>query len=176
MREETRVSPLWLIPMCAALSLLLLWAAESVGWFALLFFLPLALCAAPLAAERQWVGLVFAVLLTAAVVLFLPVRHYVWLAYVCVLAPYVPVRTALQRMRNQKAAVLLSVGIVAAWTAGVLALLFFLGLFPPAWLNALRAVLIGFAFLVFIFLLDAVAQLFLKFYRNRLRRFLLPRA
>lgn len=162
--------------MCAALSLLLLWAAESVGWFALLFFLPLLLCTVPLAAERQWFGLALVVLSTAAVVLFLPVRHYAWLAYVCVLAPYVPVRFALQRMRNQKAAVLLSVGIVAAWTAGVLTLLYFLGLFPPVWLNALRAVLIGFAFLVFVFLSDAIAQLYLKFYRNRLRRFLLPRA
>jgi hypothetical protein len=46
-----------------------------------------------------------------------------------------------------------------------------LTLFSP-----LITALIGLGLLLFVFLLDAFYQLFLKWYRARLRRFLLPRA
>ena len=97
MTQNRQTSPIRLVPMCLLLSLLLLCAAELVGWFALLLFLPLALCMLPLYAERLWGFAILSDVLIAAVVLFLPLPHYAWLAFVCVLAPYVPVRHALRR-------------------------------------------------------------------------------
>lgn len=176
MRNETQPKPQRLVPMCALLSLLLLWAAECTGWFALLFLLPLALCTLPLAAERLKLWQIAVPFLTAAIVLVLPVPHFVWLAYVCVLAPFVPVRHALRGGKNARVATLLSVGIVTVWTVGVLILLSVFGLFRPTVLKPISAVLIGFAYFAFLFLLDAAYQLYLRFYENRLRRFLLPRA
>ena len=162
--------------MVAVLSLLLVWAAESTGWFALLFLLPIALCVLPLAEEKLWGWLIAIELMTAAIVLILPVAHLVWVFYICVLAPYVPVRHALRQMKQPRHATLLTVGIVSVWTAGILAALYAIGVFPPAWLNTIRSVFMGLGFLLFLFLLDAAYQLYLKFYRARLRRFLLPRA
>ena len=176
MRNETQANPLRLVPMCALLSLLLLWAAESTGWFALLFLLPIALCLLPLAAERLWGWLVLIVLVTAAVVLVLPVKHYVWLAYACVLAPYVPIRYALRNLKNPRGATLLAVGIVTVWTAAVLALLLVFRLVSADMQQWLLYVLLGFGYFLFLFLLDAAYQLMLRWYQNRLRRFLLPRA
>lgn len=162
--------------MVAVLSLLLVWAAESTGWFALLFLLPIALCVLPLAEEKLWGWLILIEILTAAFVLILPVPHLVWVLYVCALAPYVPVRHALSRMKQPRNATLLTVGIIAVWTAGVLAALHFVGVFPPAFLNIMRSVFIILGFLMFLFLLDVAYHLYLKFYRKRLRRFLLTRA
>lgn len=162
--------------MVAVLSPLLVWAAESTGWFALLFLLPIALCVLPLAEEKLFGWLIPIEILSAAFVLILPVRHLVWVLYVCALAPYVPVRHALSRMKQPRDATLLTVGIITVWTAGVLALLYVVGVFPPVWLNAVRSVFLVLGFLMFLFLLDAAYYLCLKFYRKRLRRFLLPRA
>ena len=162
--------------MCALLSLLLLWAAESTGWFALLFCLPIALVLLPLVAERLWGWTVLILVVTAAVVLALPVPHFFWLAYVCILAPYVPIRHALRRMKNPRVATLLAVGIVTVWTAAVMtpAILFqCIGVDQIPWIVD---VLIGFAAFFFLFFLDAMYQLTLRFYESRLRRFLLPRA
>lgn len=168
--------PIRLVPMCAVLSLALLWAAESTGWFALLFLLPIALINLPLAAERLWAWLILILLVTAAVVLLLPVPHYVWLAYVCVLAPFVPVRHALRNLKNPRNAMLLSVGIETAWTAIVLILLWQFDFVSIDAFDWIVYVLVGFAFFLFLFLLDAAYQLTLKWYQVRLRRFLLPRA
>ena len=161
--------------MCALLALLLLCAAEATGWFALLFFLPIALCMLPLCEERLYVHLVLCDLLIAAVVLALPVPHYAWLAFICVLAPYVPLRHALRGMKKAWLGTLLPIGIVLLWTGLVLFGLSFLdvrlyALYPP-----LITALIGLGVLLFLFLLDVLYQLALKWYRNRLRCFLLPR-
>ena len=176
MRTDTLKSPIRLVPMVAVLLPTLLWAAESTGWFALLFLLPIALCVLPLAEEKLFGWLIAIDLLTSAFVLFLPVSHLVWVLFVCVLAPYVPVRHALSRMKQPRHATLLTVGIIAVWTAGVLAVLYWIGVFPPVWLNGIRSVFLTLGFFVFLFLLDAAYQLYLKFYRTHLRRFLLPRA
>ncbi len=162
--------------MCALLTLLLLCAAEATGWFALLFFLPIALCMLPLAEERLIVHLVLCDLLIAAAVLAMPVPHYAWLAFICVLAPYVPIRHALRGVKKGFLRPLLSIGIVLLWTGLVLFGLTFLNvnlltMFPP-----LYTVLIGLGVLLFLFLLDVLYQLALRWYRNGLRRFLLPRA
>jgi hypothetical protein len=162
--------------MCAFLSLLLLCAAEATGWFALLFFLPIALSMLPLAEERLHVHLILCDLLIAVFVLALPVPHYAWLAFVCVLAPYVPVRHALGGMKKAFLRPLLSIGITLVWTGLVLYGLTFLNInlftmFPP-----LHTALIGLGVLLFLFLLDVLYQLALKWYRSRLRQFLLPRA
>ena len=175
MRNEVQISPLRLVPMSALLSLLFVWAAESTGWFALLFLLPIALLSVPLVSERLWGWMIVIILVTAAVILLLPVPHYVWLSYVCVLAPYVPVRHAMRNLKNPRHATLLSVGVVTVWTAAVLTLLLVFQLISADFLTLFSAVLIGCGYFVFLFLLDAAYQLCLKLYQNRLRRFLLPR-
>ncbi len=162
--------------MCFLLSLLLLCAAECFGWFALLLFLPLALCMLPLYAERLWGFAILSDVLIAAVVLFLPLPHYAWLAFVCVLAPYVPVRHALRNLKKPYAVTLFSIGIVLAWTAAVLLGLHFLGIGMLSLLPLPLTILAGLGLLFFLFLLDAAYQLCLKWYEKRLRRFLLPRA
>ena len=169
-------SPKRLVPMCALLALLLLCAAEATGYFALLFLFPIALCMLPLCEERLWGYVILCDLLIAACVLALPFPHYVWLMYLCVLAPYVPVRHALRNMKKQSSATLIPIAIVLFWTALVLFGLSLLGvhlitLFPP-----LVTVMLGLGLLLFLFLLDALYQLYLKWYRAKLRRFLLPRA
>ncbi len=175
-RTETHISPTRLVPMTALLLLLFLWAAESVGWFALLFLLPIGLLGLPLAEEKLWIWLILIDILVAAIVLFLPVPHYVWAAFVCVLAPYVPVRHALRIMKRAYHATLFSVGIVTVYTALMLLGLWFLNVRPyAAWdLHWIVFAILG--FFLFLFLLDAGYQLYLKLYRRHLRRFLLPRA
>lgn len=174
MRTEMQTSPIRLVPMCALLSLLLLWAAESTGLFALLFLLPIALVLLPLAAERMWGWLLLIIVLTAGVVLVLPVPHYVWLAYIGMLAPYVPLRHALRHLKLSRTATLLSVGIVSLWMFVVSALLILFGWIAVDWLTGFYAILIGFACVVFLFITDACYQLYLKFYETHLKRFLLP--
>lgn len=176
MKSETRQSPTRLVPMIGALLLLLLWAAESAGWFALLFLLPIALVTLPLAEERLYGWLVVLLLLVAAIVLALPVSHVVWTAYVCVLAPFVPVRHALRNLKQPRSATLLTAVVVTVWTGCVLFGLYLIGVFPPVWLTLIRGIFLSLAFFAFLFLLDAAYQLYLIFYRSRLRRFLLPRA
>ena len=175
MTNDRQASPKRLIPMCALLALLLLCAAEATGYFALLFFFPIALCMLPLCEERLYGYAILCDVLIAAIVLFLPVPHYAWLAYVCVLAPYVPLRHAMRNLKSPRSATLLPIGITVLWTALVLFGLHLLGvrlilLFPP-----LVIALIAISVLFFLFLLDVLYQLSLKAYRNRIRRFLLPR-
>jgi hypothetical protein len=175
-RNETRISPTRLVPMTVLLLLLLLWAAESVGWFALLFLLPIALLAVPLCEEGLYLWLIFVDLAVAAIVLLLPAPHYAWLAFVCVLAPYVPVRHALRGMKRSYHATLLCVGIVTVFTVLVLFGLFLLGVHPYTDWNLPEIAFAILGFFLFLFLLDAGYHLYLKFYRKRLKRFLLPRA
>lgn len=165
-----------LVPMCGLLGLLLLCAAEWTGYFALLFFLPLALTMLPLCEERLYGYAILCDLLIAAIVLFLPVPHYAWLAFVCVLAPYVPLRHAIQDLKNPRSATLLPVVITVLWTALVVFGLHFLGVELVTMFSPLITALIGLGVLLFLFLLDAAYQLALKAYRKRVRRFLLPRA
>lgn len=175
-RNETRISPTALVPMTALLLLLLLWAAESVGWFALLLLLPVALLAVPLCEEGLYGWLIAVDLAVAAIVLLLPAPHYAWLAFVCVLAPYVPVRHALRGLKRSYHATLLSVGIVTVWTAAVVVGLRFWNVRPyEAW-NLPQCAFAILGFLLFLFLLDIGYQLYLKCYQKHLRRFLLPRA
>lgn len=162
--------------MCALLSLLLLCAAEATGFFGLLFLFPIALCMLPLCEERLWGYLLLCDMAIAALVLALPFPHYIWLAYVCVLAPYVPLRHALSSLKKQTHATLLAVGIVLLWTALVLFGLSLLGVNALTLFSPLVTALVGLGLLLFLFLLDVFYQLFLKWYRARLRRFLLPRA
>ncbi|MBR4906074.1 MAG: hypothetical protein IKZ44_04395 [Clostridia bacterium] len=176
MRKERQPSPMRLVPMCGLLGLLLLCAAEWTGYFALLFFLPLALTMLPLCEERLYGYAILCDLLIAAIVLFLPVPHYAWLAFVCVLAPYVPLRHAIQDLKNPRSATLLPVVITVLWTALVVFGLHFLGVELVTMFSPLITALIGLGVLLFLFLLDAAYQLALKAYRKRVRRFLLPRA
>ncbi len=162
--------------MCAILMLLLLFAAEETGWFALLFFVPIALCMLPLCEERFWGYVILIDLLTAAIVLALPVPHYAWLAFVCVLAPFVPVRHALRNLKSTRSATLLTILIVLVWSSLVLFGLWFLNVNVFTVFSPLVTVLIGIGVLLLLFVLDILYQLVLKWYRNRLRRFLLPRA
>ncbi len=165
-----------LVPMCGLLGLLLLCAAELTGFFALLFFLPIALIMLPLCEERLYGYAVFCDVLIAAIMLFLPVPHYAWLAFVCMLAPYVPLRHAMRDLRNKRLATLLPVGITVLWTALVVFGLRFLSVDLVAMFSPLITVLVVLGVLLFLFLLDAAYQLALKAYRKRIRRFLLPRA
>lgn len=176
MRNERQPSPVRLVPMCGFLGLLLLCAAERTGCFALLFFLPLALCMLPLCEERLYGYAIVCDVLIAAIVLFLPVPHYAWLAFVCVLAPYIPLRHAMRDLKDKRLATLLPVGIAVVWTALVVFGLHFLGVELAAVFSPLITALIGLGLLLFLFLLDAAYQLSLKAYRKRVRRFLLPRA
>lgn len=176
MTATKRTSPIRLVPMCFFLSLLLLCAAEVTGWFALLFLLPLALCMLPLYAERLWGFAIGSSLLIAAIVLFLPLPHYVWLAFVCVCAPFVPVRHALRNLKKPGLPTLLSVEIVLLWTAAVLFGLYLLNVHVLSLLPLPLTILAGFALLFFLFLLDAAYQLYLRWYERRVRTFLLPRA
>ncbi len=169
-------SPKRLVPMCALLALLLLCAAEATGFFGLLFLFPIALCMLPLCEERLWGYLLLCVAAIVAFVLALPFPHYIWLAYVCVLAPFVPLRHALSNLRKQTHATLLAVGIVLLWTVLVLFGLSLFGVNALTLFSPLVTALIGLGLLLFLFLLDVFYQLFLKWYRARLRRFLLPRA
>lgn len=162
--------------MCFVLALLLLYAAEVTGWFALLFLFPIALVMLPLCEERLIGRLILCDLVIAAFVLFLPVPHYAWLAYVCVLAPYVPLRHAMRNMNNLRLSILLPIGIDLLWTGLVLFLLTLLGVNVFTAFSPLLTVLIGVGVLLFLFLLDVFYQLTLKLYRAHLRRFLLPRA
>ena len=162
--------------MCVLLCLLLLCAAELTGLWALLFFLLIALCMLPLCEERLWGYAIVCDLLIAVIVLFLPVPHFVWLAFVCVLAPYVPLRHALRNRKNAYLATLLPLGITVLWTALVLFVLYLIGielftLFPP-----LVTTLIALGLVFFLFLLDAAYQIMLRAYQKGIRRFLLPRA
>jgi hypothetical protein len=162
--------------MCAALTLLLLWAAELTGYFALIFFFPIALCMLPLCAERHWSWVIVCDLLIAAFILILPVPHYAWLAFICVLAPYVPIRHALSGVRDPRRATLLSVGIAVLWTVLVLVTLTLLRSDILKTVSPLSAVAIGLGILSFLFLLDAAYQYCLNRVYRSLRRFLLPRA
>ncbi len=162
--------------MCALLAFLLLCGAESSGWFALLFFLPLALCMLPLCEERLYVHLVLCDLLIAAIVLVLPVPHYAWLAFVCILAPYVPVRHALRNLKKTALSTVLAIGITLLWTALIVFGLTFLDVYLLTMFPPLITALFGIGVLLFLFILDVLYQLLLRLYRNRLRRFLLPRA
>lgn len=162
--------------MCALLALLLLCAAEATGLFGLLFLFPLALCMLPLCEERLWGYLLLCDAAVAAFVLAMPFPHFYWLAYVCVLAPFVPLRHAFRNLKKQTHATLLAVGIVLLWTALVLFGLLLLGVNALTLFSPFVTALIGFGLLLFVFLLDVFYQLFLKWYRARLRRFLLPRA
>lgn len=168
-------SPIRLVPMCLLLLFLLLYAAERTGYFALLFFIPIAMCMLPLCVERLWVYAILSDLLVAAAVLFLPVPHYAWLAFVCVLAPFVPVRHALRGMKKPYAPTLLTIGIVLLWTAAVSVGLYFIGVNVLTLLPFPLSLLAGLALLFVLFLLDILYQLCLKWYQKRLRRFLLPR-
>ncbi len=176
MANERQLIPLRLVPMCALLGLLLLCAAELSGWFALLFFLPIALCMLPLCEEHLGGYAVFCDVLIAAIVLFLPVPHYAWLAFVCVLAPYMPLRHAFRELKDPRRATILSVLIVVLWTAVVLVGLHFLGVELITLFSPLITALIALGLVFFLFLLDAAYHLYLKAYQNRVRRFLLPRA
>ena len=176
MANERQLIPLRLAPMCALLGLLLLCAAELSGWFALLFFFPLALCMLPLCEEHLGGYAVFCDVLIAAIVLFLPVPHYAWLAFVCVLAPYVPLRHAFRELKDSRRATLLSILIVVLWTALVLVGLHFLGVELITLFSPLITALIALGLVFFLFLLDAAYHLYLNAYQNRVRRFLLPHA
>ena len=176
MRNGFQPSPKRLIPAIAALTLLLLWAAESTGLFALLFLLPLALVGLPLAEERLLGWLIAIDVLAAAIVLFLPVPHYVWLAFVCALAPFVPLRRALSGLKRSFVASLLCVGVIVTFFALVLVLLAQIGVRPLAVLSPVGSVFVILGALFFLFILDALYQLSVKFYRARVRRSLLPRA
>ena len=79
--------------------------------------LSFSVLAVPLAEERLYPHLIAADVLVAAVVLFLPVPHYAWLAFVCVLAPFVPIRHALRMLRRPYMQTLIAVGILftAMW-------------------------------------------------------------
>lgn len=162
--------------MCAFLTFLLLCAAETTGAFALLFFLPLAFCMLPLCEERLYGSLIFCDLLIVAAVLALPVPHYAWLAFVCVLGPFVPIRHALNGMKKLWLRTLLPVLIVAAWTALIVFGLRFLDIDLLTMFSLPITAAIGLGILLFLFLLDILYQLLLRWYRNGLRRFLLPRA
>lgn len=162
--------------MCALLTFLLLCAAEATGVFALLFFLPIAFCMLPLCEERLYGALVLCDLLIAAAVLALPVPHYAWLAFICILGPFVPVRHALCGMKNHRLSTLLPILIVAVWTALAVFGLRFLNVDLLTVFSLPITVLIGLGILLFLFLLDILYQLLLRWYRNGLRRFLLPRA
>ena len=102
--------------------------------------------------------------------LFLPVPHYVWFAFLCVLAPYVPVRHALRNLRHSYAATLLAVGIVTAFSAALLVWMYVLGVHPYTEWTLPQCAFAVLGFFLFLFLLDAAYQLYLKFYRSRLRR------
>ena len=169
-------SPLRLVPLCAAISLLLLWAAELTGFFVPLFFLPIALSMLPLCAERLWGWAILCDVLIASFVLALPVPHYAWLAFVCVLAPYVPLRHALRRIADQRRATILAVGITLLWTALVIFALSLLGVGILTAVSPYLAVMIGLGVLLFLFLLDAAYHFCLNRLQKPLRRFLLPRA
>ena len=162
--------------MCALLTLLLLCAAEAAGWFALLFFLPIALCMLPLFEERLYGIAILCDVLIAAIVLLLPVPHYAWLAFVCVLAPYVPVRHAMRNTKDPRRASLLSIGVTLLWTALVITALALLGVKVFSLLPLPQTLFAALVVLFFLFVLDIFYQLILKAYRNRIRRFLLPRA
>ena len=161
--------------MCAFLTLLLLCAAEATGWFALFFFLPIALCMLPLAEERLYAHLILCDLLIAAAVLALPVPHYAWIAFLCILAPYGPVRHALRGMKSARVSTLLSIVIVLLWTALVVCGLTFLDVHLLTVFSVPVTAAVGLGILLFLFLLDVLYQLALKWYRDRLRNFLLPR-
>lgn len=161
--------------MCALLALLLLCAAELAGWFAPLFFLPIALCMLPLFEERLFGLAILCDVLIAAIVLALPVPHYAWLAFVCVLAPYIPVRHALRTLKDPRRVSLLPIGVTLLWTALILGVLYCLGVNVFTLLPLPITVLLALGVLFLLFLLDIFYQLFLKLYRNRIRRFLLPR-
>lgn len=176
MANDRHVSPKRLIPMCALLALLLLCGAELAGWFALLFFFPLALCMLPLFEERLYGYAILCDVLIAAFVLLLPVPHYVWLAFVCILAPYVPVRHAMRNARDPRRAVFLSIGVTVLWTALVFGGLHLIGVHPLTLLPLPVTLLAALGVLFFLFLLDILYQLSLKAYVSRVRRFLLPRA
>lgn len=162
--------------MCALLALLLLCAAELTGWFAPLFFLPLAVCMQPLCEERLTRYAILCDLVIAAIVLALPVPHYAWLAFVCILAPYVPLRHAFRGLKNTRLATLVPIGIVLLWTTLVTVGLYFLDVHLLTVLPPLVTALFALGVLFFLFLLDIAFQLFSKAYQKRLRRFLLPRA
>ena len=162
--------------MCALLCLLLLCAAELTGLWALLFFLPIALCMLPLCEERLWGYAIVCDLLIAVIVLFLPVPHFVWLAFVCVLAPYVPLRHALRNRKNAYLATLLPLGITVLWTALVLFVLYLIGIELFTLVPPLVTALIALGLVFFLFLLDAAYQIMLRAYQKGIRRFLLPRA
>ena len=162
--------------MCGLLGLLLLCAAELTGFFALLFFLPIALSMLPLCEERLYGYAILCDMLIAVIVLFLPVPHYAWLAFACILAPFVPLRHAMRDLKDKRLAALLPIGITVLWTAFVLFGLHLLGVELVTRFSPLITAMIGLGVLLFLFLLDAAYQLSLKAYRKRIRRFLLPRA
>ena len=138
--------------------------------------LPLALVGVPLAEERLMGWLIAIDVLSAAIVLFLPVPHYVWLAFVCALAPFVPLRRALSGLKRSFVASLVCVGVIVTFFALVLVLLAQIGVRPLAVLSPVGSVFVILGALFFLFILDALYQLSVKFYRARVRRSLLPRA
>lgn len=155
------------------LTLLLLWACESLGgWGALLLpivLLPLSI----LCAERQPVAYALAVLLPGALILLLPFMHYAWFGFAFVLSWYAPVRRMLEKTCSVVKGGLLALALCNAGLVLGLAALRLLGAHPLMDLDPLAVVLILFGAEIECLLLDVAFHLFTRLWTRRLRRALM---
>lgn len=155
------------------LTLLLLWACESLGgWGALLLPLVLLpLCV--LCAERQPVAYSLAVLLPGALILLLPFVHYAWFGFAFVLSWFAPARRMLDKTCSVVKGGLLSLALCNAGLVLGLAALRLLGARLFEGLDPLAVVLILFGAEIECLLLDVAFHLFSRLWTRRLRRFLM---
>ena len=158
--------------MATLLTLLLLWAAEALGGWGvpLLALVLFPLCV--LTAERRWIALALAVLLPAALLLFLPFSHYAWFGFVAVVGWYAPVRCRLMRVRAGWQGSLIAFGLCNAGLALGFGALLLLGANPLAGTDPLRIVAMAFGIEIGCLLLDVFYQLFMRLWA-RTTRFLL---
>ena len=162
MEPRKRRIAVWLDGMQMLLTLLLLWACEALrGWGACL----LPVCLLPLAAltaDRRWIAYPLAVVLAAALILFLPLPHYAWFGFVFVLSWYAPVRRLLTQKLDVVKGGLAAFGLCNLGAALGLGVLLLLGARPLAGLSPLLLIVIGFGSEITFLLCDVAYQLFTK--------------
>ena len=158
--------------MATLLTLLLLWAAAALGGWGvpLLALVLFPLCV--LTAERRWIALALAVLLPAALLLFLPFSHYAWFGFVAVVGWYAPVRCRLMRVRAGWQGSLIAFGLCNAGLTLGWAVLQLFGANLLAGVDPFWIVVVLFLTEIGCLLLDVFYQLFMRLWA-RTKRFLL---
>lgn len=173
MNKRDRILYLGLDAMMLLMSLLLLWAAESLGSLGVLLVPFMIFPSAVLTLERRIPALVLNYFLPAALILLLPFPHYAWFGFVFAAGWYAPLRELVSRIRAAWVGTILAILLSNAGIAAGFFLLSLVGSYPLSSLDPFWMTLLILGIELMIVLFDILYQLFCSLYLNTLRRFLL---